>query len=227
MSRSISNARSCSAGRISLFERPREELPSKCRIPQRSRGSDRQKSRECGGLFTKGVAPVRGEPTDPGSGFGFSACHRPPRRQTLREFRGAVRGRGSAWSAAACRRCVGRAGVNSGLPAGCDHHGLKQGRSVLGLEEACCAHRDGGPAGWSICGRTSSGGTIGGRSGGTNCWTTGRWRRPARSNNVGSIARASSGVRRGRSPLVSGRFLGQGAAALTLADTRPGNLCKN
>jgi hypothetical protein len=147
--------------------------------------------------------------------------------QTLREVEGAAWGRGSAWTAAACRRCVGRAGVNSGLPAGCDHHGLKQGRSVLGLEEACCAHRDGGPAGWSICGRTSSGGTIGGRSGGTNCWTTGRWRRPARSNNVGSNARASSGVRRGRSPLVSGRFLGQGAAALTLADTRPGNLCKN
>ena len=54
--------------------------------------------------------------------------------------------RGSAWSAAACRRCVGRAGAGSGLPAGWDHHGLKQGGSVLELEEACCARRNGGPA---------------------------------------------------------------------------------
>jgi len=29
-----------------------------------------------------------------------------------------VRGRGSAWTAAACRRCVGRAGMKLGLPAG-------------------------------------------------------------------------------------------------------------
>ena len=51
-------------------------------------------------------------------GFGFCACHRPPRRQTLRKFGGAVRGRRSAWTAAACRRCVGRAGMKLGLPAG-------------------------------------------------------------------------------------------------------------
>ena len=56
------------------------------------------------------------------------------------------RSRPSAWTAAACRRCVGRAGAGSGLPAGCDHHGLKQGGSVLELEEACCARRNGGPA---------------------------------------------------------------------------------
>ena len=47
--------------------------------------------------------------------------------QTLREFGGALPGRGSAWSAAACRRCGRWAGVNSGLPAGCDQHGLNRG----------------------------------------------------------------------------------------------------
>jgi len=49
-------------------------------------------------------------------GFGFSGCHRPPRRQTLRELEGAVRGRGSAWTAAACRRCVSRLKVEAGHP---------------------------------------------------------------------------------------------------------------
>ena len=52
-----------------------------------------------------------------GGGFEFSACHRPPRRQTLGKFGGAggaVRSRGSAWTAAACRRCVG--GTVPGLP---------------------------------------------------------------------------------------------------------------
>jgi hypothetical protein len=103
-------------GCISVFERPREDAPSKCRIPRRSRGSDRQKSRECGGLFNKSIAPIGGEPTDSRGGFGFSGCHRPPRRQTLRELGGAVRGRGSAWTAAACRRCVSRLKVEAGHP---------------------------------------------------------------------------------------------------------------
>ena len=52
-----------------------------------------------------------------GGGFEFSACHRPPRRQTLGKFGGAggaVRSRGSAWTAAACRRCVD--GTVPGLP---------------------------------------------------------------------------------------------------------------
>ena len=48
-------------------------------------------------------------------GFGFCACHRPPRRQALRELGGAVRGRGSAWTAAACRRCGRWAGWNRAL----------------------------------------------------------------------------------------------------------------
>ncbi len=129
--------------------------------------------------------------------------------QTLGELEGAVWRRGSAGSAAAYCRCVRRAGVNPGLPAGCDQHVLKQGRSVLELEEACCAQWNGGPAGWSICASARSGGTIGGRSGGRNRWAATRWRRLARSITVGSSARVSSGVRRGRSPLVSGHFLAQ------------------
>jgi len=72
--------------------------------------------------------------------------------QTLREFGGAIRGRGSAWTAAACRRCgrwarvergpassrCHRAGVEAGLPTGCYHHGWKQGHSFLELEEGRC-----------------------------------------------------------------------------------------
>jgi len=58
-------------GRISLFERPPEDAPSKCRIRRRSRGSDRQKSHECGGLFSKSIAPIGGEPTDSRAGLGF------------------------------------------------------------------------------------------------------------------------------------------------------------
>jgi hypothetical protein len=61
-------------GRISLFERPREDAPSKCRIPRRSRGSDRQKSHECGGLFNKSIAPIGGEPTDSRAGLGFQSA---------------------------------------------------------------------------------------------------------------------------------------------------------
>jgi len=51
--------------------------------------------------------------------------------QTLRQFEGAVRGRGSAWTAAACRRCVRRARVEAGAPVGCYHHEGKHGRSGL------------------------------------------------------------------------------------------------
>ena len=61
-------------GRISVFERPREDAPSKCRIPRRSRGSDRQKSHECGGLFNKSIAPIGGEPTDSRAGLGFQSA---------------------------------------------------------------------------------------------------------------------------------------------------------
>gem|GEM_PF-3409634 len=134
-------------------------------------------------------------------GFGFCACHRPPRRQTLREFGGAVRGRGSAWTAAACRRCGRWARVEPGPPStklegrvpprplarvepspppNRNHRpggvtrpskGMLSPRVEAGTLRARAARgplraRNGGPAGWSICGRTRSGGTIGVRNGG-------------------------------------------------------------
>ena len=70
----------------------------------------------------------------------------------------------------------------------------------LELQEGRSRRGNGGPAGWSIWRSTSSGGRIGVRNSGRNRWAAGRWRRPARSTNVGSSARGSFGVRPGTKP---------------------------
>jgi len=65
-----SDGRSRSVGRTSLFERPREQSPQKPILPQRSRGSDRHKSRECEGLFKNRIPPSWGGSYRLRGGFG-------------------------------------------------------------------------------------------------------------------------------------------------------------
>ena len=95
-----------SDGRISLFARPGEHGPRKRAIPQPSHGFDRHKAREWRGLFMDRVVQrasctlLRGD-YRPGGGFGFSACHRPPRQ--LRGAKGALQAeRGCLQADAAC-----------------------------------------------------------------------------------------------------------------------------
>ena len=152
-------------------------------------------------------------------GFGFSVCHRPPRRQTLRELGGAggvaaahglrrlaaVVADGPGWNRALHRILTTGPGCNPAFQGDAistggsrDAWGWSCRRAVAGGETV--AQRG------AIWRSTSSGARIGVRNSGRNRWAAGRWRRPARSTNVGSSARASSGIQRGRSPLVSGHF---------------------
>ncbi len=99
-----------------------------------------------------------------GSGSRFFARQRPSRRQRLREFEGAVGSRGSAWSAAASRRCVRRAGDGSWPSNG--RRSVRVEAKAPGTRAAGGPLRAGKhwPSRWFSFGSTNSGGRIGVRN---------------------------------------------------------------
>ena len=146
--------------------------------------------------------------------------------QTPREWGGALRSCGGAWTTAACRRRVRRAGGASRLSTGSDDHGLKQGRLGLALQEGRCVRGNGDLAGWLICGSSGSGRTIGVRNGGRKGRAVGRWMPAAGRMRVSSSGLASFGLRLGRSSDGSGHLRTQPAAAPAVPVRQGGPKCE-
>jgi len=121
-------------------------------------------------------------------------CQQAGALQTLREFGGAVRGRGSAWSAAACRRCVSSPSgaqpshemLSPRVEAGT--LGGRATRGPLRARKRWLSRR-------SLGGSTRSGGTMGVNNGGRKGWGVGRWMRVAERIRVRSSGPASFGLR--------------------------------
>jgi len=73
-----------------------------------------------------------------------------------------MRGRGSAWSAAACRRCGSWAGAEAGPSTECSGDGLKEGRPVFEREESSSARETVAQAGALSSGAPRADGISGG-----------------------------------------------------------------
>ena len=146
--------------------------------------------------------------------------------QTLREFGGAVRGRGSACSSVA--RCCyeTRAGVELGLLTGCYHHGWKQGRSGIEREQAA-ARGEWSSGRGAIWGNTGSGGTIRARIGGRRAgpWGGGG---ELRAGSVSiPVKRPVGGPGQGGRCVRLGDFPAQRVPAPAVPDSHPAKGCRN
>jgi hypothetical protein len=82
--------------------------------------------------------------------------------QTPREVEGAVGGRGSAWTAAACRRRGSWANAEAGPSTECSGDGLKEGRPVFEREESSSARETVAQAGALSSGAPRADGLSGG-----------------------------------------------------------------
>ena len=192
---------------MSAHERKPYKNPSSLHVPAPLTGTNRRNA-EAGSK----LPPLSGEPTDSGAGFAFlpGTGHLGGKRCASSEApcgsqqRMQCGGLPPLWAVLrvepgpASSRCH-RTRVEAGLPAGCyPPRGEAGALGARAVGAPLRARGDGGPAGWSVCGRTSSGRTIGVHNSGRMSRAVGRWIRASGSIRVHSSGPASLGLRPGR-----------------------------